>query len=104
MATYFVTRHAGARAWAAKQGITVDRRIDHLDIAMIGPDDTVIGSLPVNLASEVCARGARYMHLVLLLPPELRGKELSATEMLALNARLEAFHVEKIGEGRFCAF
>jgi CRISPR-associated protein Csx16 len=77
MTTYFVTRHPGAQAWAQRQGIEMDFLIDHLDVAQIIPGDIVIGTLPVNLAAGVCARGGRYLHLSLDLPPQMGGKELS---------------------------
>lgn len=98
MTTYFVTRHAGAREWAAQEGITVDALIDHLEVERIAPGDTVIGSLPVNLAAEVCARGGHYLHLTLVLPPELRGRELTAEDMRRLGARVERYHVEREGQ------
>lgn len=56
--------------------------------------DTVIGSLPVNLVALICARGARYQHLTLDLPPSLRGQELSCDDLTHLQARLQAFRVE----------
>ncbi len=73
----------------------VDELVGHLDAECIHPGDVVIGSLPVNLAAEVCARGGRYLHLTLEVPLELRGSELSAEEMRALGARVEAYHAEK---------
>jgi len=91
--TYFISRHPGAIAWAAEEGIIVDRQLDHLDINLIRTGDTVIGSLPVNLAAEVCAKNAHYLHLSLELPKELRGKELTVVQMRACNARLEEFTV-----------
>jgi CRISPR-associated protein Csx16 len=93
MTTYFVTRHPGARAWAAEEGIEVDDVIDHLDPIRIEPGDTVIGSLPVNLAAEVCARGGVYLHLSLDLPAELRGRELTVEQMRTCGARIEEFRV-----------
>jgi CRISPR-associated protein Csx16 len=96
MTTYFVSRHPGARAWAADEGIHVDRQLDHLDVAQIEHGDTVIGSLPVNLAAEVCRRQARYLHLSLKLTADLRGKELDASQMRACGARVEAYHVERL--------
>ena len=93
MTTYFVTRHPGARDWAAAEGLTVDRVIGHLDPAIIAPGDIVVGSLPVNLAAGVCARGAAYLHLSLDLPAELRGRELSAEQMRTCGARLERYVV-----------
>lgn len=91
--TYFVTRHPGAREWAREEGFLVDEVLEHFDVARIAPGDRVIGSLPTNLAAEVCARGGRYFHLSLDLTPELRGKELSAEEMRRCGARVEEFRV-----------
>jgi CRISPR-associated protein Csx16 len=93
--TLFVTRHPGAVEWAARQGIAVDKTVAHLDPDEIRPGDVVIGTLPVHLAAEVCAHGARYLHLVLDLPGELRGRELSAEQLLRLGARLEEYSVER---------
>jgi CRISPR-associated protein Csx16 len=96
MTTYFVTRHPGAIAWAARHGLKVDRQLDHLDVAIIQPGDTVIGILPVNLAAEVCARGGRFFNLSLTVPPEARGRELSADELEQFGARLEEYRVERV--------
>jgi CRISPR-associated protein Csx16 len=95
--TYFVTRHAGARDWVEEQDIRVDRLVEHLDVETIGPGDTVIGSLPVNLAARLCERGGRYLHLSLEVPPDLRGKELTAEDMRSLGARVEEYRVEVTG-------
>lgn len=94
--TYFVTRHPGARDWAAQEGIAVDELVDHLEVERVQPGDRVLGSLPVNLAAEVCARGGRYLHLSLELAPGLRGRELTAADMRLCGARLEEFWVEKV--------
>ena len=95
MTTYFVTRHAGAVEWAARQGIEVDRTVEHFDPAEIRPGDVVLGTLPVHLAAEVCARGARYLHLVLEIPPEGRGLELTAEDMGRHRACLVEYRVER---------
>lgn len=96
MTTFFVSRHPGAAAWAQAQGLAVDRLVVHLDPAEVGAGDTVIGTLPVNLAAAVCARGARYLHLSLDLPAERRGRELNAADMAACGARLEEYRVQKV--------
>ena len=49
---WFVSRHPGALDWARRSGIAFDRHVAHLDTGKIGAGDTVIGSLPVNLAAE----------------------------------------------------
>ena len=95
MTTWFVSRHPGARDWAQRHGIRVDRQVTHLEMEEIASGDVVIGTLPVHLAAAVCAQGARYLHLSLTLPEALRGRELSAGDMEACCARLEAFFVRK---------
>lgn len=98
MTTFFVTRHPGAIEWAARRGLEVDRRIDHLDPADVRSGDIVIGTLPVNLAAEVCARGARYLNLSLDLPPDARGRELSADELERYGARLEGYAIHRLAD------
>ena len=93
MTVYLVTRHAGACDWARQEGIDFDQAIDHLNPTIVHPGDTVIGALPVNLAAEVCARGGRYLHLILKLSPELRGRELTSVEMRTCGARLQGYRV-----------
>lgn len=93
MTTWFVSRHRGAKDWAQEQGIAVDYVVEHLEMGAVAAGDTVVGSLPVNLAAEVCRRGARYLHLSLELPRELRGKELTANDMRMCGACLEEFEV-----------
>lgn len=100
MTTLFITRHPGAREWARRQGFAIDRLVEHLDPADIRAGDSVLGSLPVNLAAEVCGRGGRYFHLTLPLPPEWRGRELSADDMERFGARLEEFFVERRDAGQ----
>jgi len=96
MTVFFITRHPAALDWAEEEGIHFDRLLPHLQLEEIAADDLVIGSLPVNLAYEVCRRGARYQHLTLDLTPQLRGRELSAEQMRHCRARLEEFIVARV--------
>lgn len=93
MTTWFITRHPGAIDWARTQQLPVDQFVSHLDPVQVQSGDTVMGSLPVHLAADICRRGARYLHLSLDLPAEFRGRELSAQELHQCNARLQAFLV-----------
>ena len=92
--TWFVSRHPGAIEWAKRRGLIVDRWVEHLEPEKVGENDTIIGTLPVNLAAKVCELGARYLHLSLLLPADWRGQELSADELMATHAELRAFRVQ----------
>jgi CRISPR-associated protein Csx16 len=91
--TFFLSRHPGAVEWARRQGLVVDQWLAHLEVAQVQPGDTVIGTLPIHLAAQVCARGGRYLHLSLDVPPQWRGRELTADELEAAGARLEGYDV-----------
>ena len=93
MTTYFVSRHPGALEWAVGDGITVDQVLTHFDPECTQPGDVVLGTLPIHLAARVCVRGGRYLHLSLEIPPEWRGRELSAADLRQCGARLEAYQV-----------
>jgi len=96
MSIWFVTRHSGAIDWAEEEGFHIDSMLTHLDISQVKKGDTVIGSLPVNLAADVCALGARYFHLSVDLPEKLRGVELTKDIMRSCNARLEEYKIERV--------
>ncbi|MHB8455369.1 MAG: CRISPR-associated protein Csx16 [Acidiferrobacterales bacterium] len=65
----------GTRDWAAAESFTVDEFIAHFDVTRAHDGDAVIGSLPVNLATGVCAHGVHYLNLSFHLPVEARGVE-----------------------------
>ena len=93
--TWFVSRHPGAIEWAQRQNLAIDCWVGHLDTVQVKAGDIVIGTLPVNLAADVCKLGARYLHLSLKVPAEWRGRELTIAELLAGPAELKAFHIEE---------
>jgi CRISPR-associated protein Csx16 len=95
--TFFISRHPGAIEWASRQKFKVDIQMPHLDPAQVQAGDTVIGTLPVNLAAQVCAKGAAYWHLSVTLLANQRGKELSADELERLDAHLESFQIIATG-------
>lgn len=93
MTTIFVSRHPGALQWMQQHGPAFGRHVEHLDLSDVQPGDRVIGTLPVHLAAQVCARGAAYWHLALELPAQQRGQELGAAELQTLGATLQRFFV-----------
>lgn len=98
MSNWLVSRHQGAVDWIYQQGITIDQQVEHLDIEQIKLGDCVIGTLPIQLAAAVCARGARYLHLSVQLPFELRGQELDSHTLNRLGATLREFSVEQLSQ------
>lgn len=93
MSTYLVSRHVGAAKWLESEGVNVDFTVAHLDISTVRNGDVLIGTLPINLAADVCARGGQYVHISIDLPPSLRGMELTADTLRLLGAKLESFVV-----------
>ena len=95
MTRYFVTRHQGAVEWARNQGIDA-QHLSHLDPETIKPGDVVLGTLPVSIVAEICAKGAHYLHLSLKTPPIQRGQELTAKDMDDLGAELIEYEVRRV--------
>lgn len=97
MTTWLITRHPGALQWMQRSGIAFDQHLAHLhDVNRIQPGDVVIGTLPVHLAAQVCARGASYWNLSLQMPEVMRGQELSAQQLGQCGAILERFDVQRL--------
>lgn len=91
---YLVTRHPGALEWLRQQVSEPVVHLEHLHtVETIKRGDRVAGNLPIHLVEQICSRGARYFHLQLELPPELRGRELTAEQLNRLNARLVEYIV-----------
>jgi CRISPR-associated protein Csx16 len=97
MTTWFISRHAGAKKWIEEEsGFKIDKKEVHFNPSVVQKNDKVVGSLPIHLVAEVCAKGAKYYHLTLELKRGERGKELTIDEMREANARLEPYFIEKI--------
>ena len=95
MTIWLVSRHPGAVKWMCTNKIAYDRHVSHLDPKLVQLGDVVIGSLPFNMASEVCARGARYINLSVRLKASDRGRELSAEQLQEYQACLEEYIVTR---------
>ena len=93
---WFVSRHPGAIEWAKRQNLAIDCWVEHLDPAQVKTGDVVIGTLPVNLAADVCTRGARYFHLALNVPAAWRGRELTMDDLQLLAAQIVPYCVARL--------
>ncbi|MBE9610817.1 CRISPR-associated protein Csx16 [Chitinilyticum piscinae] len=93
MTIWFVSRHAGAIAWAKARGLPIDRWVTHLDVALIQTGDTVIGTLPVHLAGQVCDCGAGFYFLSLDVPEHWRGQELTTEQMQQVSCSLRRYQI-----------
>lgn len=99
MTTYFITRHTGALQWAAAHQVAFDVHLEHLlDLEELNAGDVVIGTLPINIISQINNMGVRYIHLSLQIPPHLRGVELDISQLNECQATLEEFVVSKVGD------
>lgn len=94
--TYFVSRHEGAVLWAKEKQLNIDFFLDHLNPDIIQEGDTVIGSLPMALAAEICRKKAHFFALSIKTTKEQRGKELSASELNKCECMIEEFKVERV--------
>lgn len=103
MTHYFVSRHERAHFWLKNQikrgriDLQIDHWLNHLDTGVIRSGDVVVGTLPFGGVIDIQARGGRHVALVLNLPEDMRGRELSATEMAAFGARLIDVEVRQSG-------
>lgn len=100
MTTYLVTRHQGAVDWARAHGIAAEWKphFTEADVAALRPGDSVMGPLPVQIIANINARGGRYYHIEMTLPPEARTRELTAADMDSFGARLVEYRVMRVGE------
>lgn len=96
--TWVVTRHRGAMQWLRERGWDGEM-VPHFDSALLQPGDRVIGTLPLQLAAEVCEKGGHYSHLSMEVPLQLRGEELTAQQMEHCGAHLQAFLVQRLPDG-----
>lgn len=98
MTTYFVSRHAGAVEWVRGQGYDAVVHVTHLQTDRVKAGDIVLGTLPVSLIAEICTKGARYYHLTLNTPPDMRGEELTPEQMDQFGAGLVEYTARRVND------
>ena len=57
------------------------RVIQHLSDLNEVNEDIVVGNLPLPLIAELLKRGKRFIYVSLIIPAELRGKELNSEQV-----------------------
>lgn len=88
-----VTRHPGAAAWVQRVLGRPVRCVTHLHESELVAGTRYYGVFPLNLAAAICTAGAECWAISLQVPPELRGQELTATQLDQLGARLVRYTV-----------
>lgn len=96
MAVWFISRHQGAIEWILQQSIHIDHFESHLEISQIQANDTVIGTLPIHLAAQVCEKGAKFYFLSVNVTREQRGTELTVEQLNAQQCSIEPFYIHKL--------
>ena len=97
MTIYLVSRHLGAVEWMKAMDHHYDQHITHVtDYSELKSGDTVVGSLPINMVADLNELGVKYLHLSLYIPESQRGIELTAEQLSALDAKLEAYQVKRL--------
>ncbi|HDR0612024.1 CRISPR-associated protein Csx16 [Pasteurella multocida] len=96
MAVWFVSRHQGAIDWIKTQNIHIDHWVSHLEIDRIQANDIVIGTLPLHMVAQICEKGARFYFLSINLQENLRGQELTASQLAVQQCELQPFFVKKL--------
>ena len=92
---HLVTRHSGAKEWLRKRGFDGEV-VAHFDTTVVKFGDRVVGTLPMPMVADVCAAGAEYHHLAVVVPPSLRGTELSCEKMEELGTTLVQYRAERV--------
>lgn len=95
---YFVSRHPGALQWMQDRFIGQPARVlTHLpgDFSP-GPGDRIFGVLPLQWVQRITAAGAQAWVLEVELPPELRGRELTAEQLSQRGAALVLYEARAL--------
>lgn len=96
MANWFISRHPGAIEWAKQQNLHIDHWVSHLNPAEVQTGDMVMGTLPIHLVAQICAKGARFQFLAMNLSAKQRGKELAASDMTKNSCSLIEYFAKKL--------
>lgn len=88
MKTIIVSRHPATVDLLTKKLTHIDRIEKTLPLNDLKKGDCIYGNLTAHLIAQVNQKGARYFHVLLNLPLELRGKELNAEDLEKLTPQI----------------
>ena len=98
MKVLIVTRHTATVEWIKSTLLPTDEVsvVVHYAPGMEDSFDYVVGILPMNLVADMYVHNPqiRYYQVVMDVPEEYRGKELTIEQMDAFNARFVHYYVE----------
>ena len=96
----FISRHQGAIDWIKRShNVKIDRFLPHLrenEIENLQEGDVLIGTFPLRIAADICARGARIFSIDMDTHMAVRGRDLTADEMDQYNARIAEYRIERL--------
>ncbi|MBR1374612.1 MAG: CRISPR-associated protein Csx16 [Cardiobacteriaceae bacterium] len=98
---YFICRHQGTIDWVkSRKNIKIDVFLDHLDFreTEICAEDTVIGILPIDIAAQICEKGAKFYALKIHQELSERGQNFSADNLEKMNVSLRRFQIIDLEE------
>jgi CRISPR-associated protein Csx16 len=97
--TLLVSRHAAAQRWllieAEKRGWKNVVKMPHCKPEQVKSGDRVVGTLPIQLAAEICARNAEYWHLEIVVEEIDRGRELDFNELVKRGPLIQRYRIEQ---------
>jgi CRISPR-associated protein Csx16 len=90
---YIVSRHEGAVEWLKSnfKGFEKGELKSHIKPEEI-KGNIIVGTLPIHLAELA----KEYFHIILNLPAEARGKELTKEDMNEYGAKLQKYKIKAI--------
>lgn len=102
MTTFIITRHPATVDYiqlTSPSGLGAFEVLTHVDetfFEKLSPNDMVIGTLPTPLMARVCKITKNsFFHFEIILPAEMRGKELSFEDLVSLSPKIKKYWVEE---------
>ncbi|WP_424945010.1 CRISPR-associated protein Csx16 [Bisgaardia hudsonensis] len=58
--------------------------------------DIVIGTLPIHIAEQVCAKKATFYFLSVNVSQEQRGQELTSEQLVQQGCSIQPYYIQKL--------